>query len=270
MNQISGIGNLARSQLALLLRKSQGTISTRDAAKILNLSPVDAAKTMARLAAKGWISRVKRGLYVSVPVESSTTEPALQDPWIIAQKLFSPCYIGGWSAAEHWQLTEQVFQRVIVVTTRKIRNREVAMRGVSFLIKTIPPGALFGTRPVWRGSLRMDVSDPSRTIIDLLDDPRLGGGIQHVSDILAEYFKSDERNTKLLVDYGDRLGNRTVFKRLGFLISRIVPGEKELLGACKERLSKGNSPLDPSLPKEKIVRAWRLWVPSYWIGKKIT
>jgi predicted transcriptional regulator of viral defense system len=269
MNRVSGISNKARSRLALLLRKTQGTIATSEAAKILNLSAAEAAKTMARLAEKGWISRVKRGLYVPVPVESSTTEPALQDPWLIAQRLFAPCYIGGWSAAEYWQLTEQFFQRIVAITTRKQRNREVAMRGVSFLIKTISPDALFGTLPVWRGSLRIDVSDSSRTIIDILDDPRLGGGIQHVSDILAEYLKSDQKNTKLLIDYGDRLGNRTVFKRLGFLMSRLAPEDKEFLDACRKRLSKGYSPLDPALPKEKIVRAWRLWVPAYWTGKKI-
>jgi len=80
------------------------------------MSAIEAAKTMARLANKGWLSRVRRGLYVPVPIESATTDPALQDPWLIAQKLYAPCYIGGWSAAEHWQLTEQVFQRIVVMT----------------------------------------------------------------------------------------------------------------------------------------------------------
>ena len=34
---------------------------------------------------------------------------SLEDPLVIAEKLFSPCYVGGWSAAEYWGITEQIF-----------------------------------------------------------------------------------------------------------------------------------------------------------------
>jgi len=95
----------------------------------------------------------------------------------------------------------------------------------------------------------MDVSDPTRTIIDLMDDPRLGGGIKHVSDILTNYLKSEEKNPKQLLEYGDRLGNRTVFKRLGFLVSRLAPQEKELQNSCRERLS-------------QAIRLWTLLCPN--------
>lgn len=37
----------------------------------------------------------------------------------MAAKVFEPCYIGDWSAAECWDLTEQVFREVVVVTSRQ-------------------------------------------------------------------------------------------------------------------------------------------------------
>jgi len=43
---------------------------------------------------------------VSVPLESRTADVPLEDPWLIAERLFAPCYIGGWSAAEYLDLTE--------------------------------------------------------------------------------------------------------------------------------------------------------------------
>ena len=43
------------------------------------------------------MSRVRRGLYVSVPLESRTADVPLEDPWLIAERLFAPCYIGGWA-----------------------------------------------------------------------------------------------------------------------------------------------------------------------------
>jgi len=51
----------------------------------------------------------------------------------------------------------------------------------------------------------------------MLDDPALGGGIQHVSDCLAAYLKRADRDDARLIGYADRLGNGAVFKRLGFL-----------------------------------------------------
>ncbi|MBI2403374.1 MAG: hypothetical protein HYV20_11710 [Gemmatimonadetes bacterium] len=52
-------------------------------------------------------------------------------------------------------------------------------------MKVVSPERLFGTRVVSRGRVRVQGSDPPRTLFDLLDDPELGGGIRHVADVLA-------------------------------------------------------------------------------------
>ena len=70
---------------------------------------------------------------------------------------------------------------------------------------------MFGTVSVWRGQNRVAVSDPSRTVIDVLDDPRLGGGIRTVADVLREYLQGEHRDDDQLVEYGDRLGNRAAY-----------------------------------------------------------
>jgi predicted transcriptional regulator of viral defense system len=80
---------------------------------------------------------------------------------------------------------------------------------------------MFGLRKVWRRHLPVLVSDPSRTIIDILNEPATGGGIRHVADVLQAYFESDHRDDSTLVNYGTRLGNATVFKRLGYLVERL-------------------------------------------------
>lgn len=102
---LSGLGKLSRSQLAALLRQSTGTVSPAMAAKVLSLSRTDAAKLLSRWAAQGWLQRVRRGIYVPVPLESERADSAPEDSWVIAEAAFAPCYICGWSAAEHWGLT---------------------------------------------------------------------------------------------------------------------------------------------------------------------
>ena len=128
MENISGLGKKERKKLSAIFRETKGTISVRDAAGILKITSTEAAKMLTLWAKKGWLSRVRRGLYVRVPLESYTTDIPLEDSWIIADRLFSPCYIGGWSAAEYWDLTEQIFRTVVVLTRQKPRERSPVSR----------------------------------------------------------------------------------------------------------------------------------------------
>jgi predicted transcriptional regulator of viral defense system len=267
MNTISGIGKIDRQRLSETIRGTKGSISVSEAAKILEISPSDAAKMLSRWSKKGWLSRVKRGIYVPIPLESRTPDMPLEDAWIIAERLYSPCYIGGWSAAEYWSLTEQIFRAIVVMTTKKPRDRNPTLRGTNFLLRTIPEKAMFGLKPVWRKEIKVWVSDPTRTIVDILNAPQLGGGIRSVVDIFENYVKSENKNIDSLIEYASRLGNGAVFKRLGFILERFGPDEKQAINACKSRLTKGNSKLDPNLPADKLITRWRLWVSRNWVGE---
>ncbi len=268
MQTSSGLGKESRKRLAEILRRTRGTVAVSQAAEILGVPADRAAKMLARWARQGWMSRVRQGLYVPVPLEARTADVALEDPWVIAEQLYSPCYIGGWTAAEYWGLTEQIFRTVVVMTTRKPRDRRPKFKGTDFLLKTISASALFGTKAVWRGQVKVNVADPTRMILDMLDDPSLGGGIRPTVDVFRAYVGSDKKDSKLLVQYADRLGNGAVFKRLGFIAERYASNEQELIAACRARLTKGNAKLDPALPSDKLVSAWRLWIPSNWAKEK--
>lgn len=264
MNTPLGIGKLDRKRITALLRETQETISLKDAAKILGMSHTEAAKCLSRWTSKGWLRRVKRGIYISVPLESATTNITLEDPWIIAEKLYHPCYIGGWSAAEYWAFTEQIFRTVLVKTTQKPRNRRPVILGTKFLLNTTSKEAMFGLKGVWRGQIKVLVSDPTRTLLDLIAEPKLGGGIRGVTDMLNEYLKSEHKNFELLIKYAKRLNNGAVFKRLGFLLERYTPEEKQVIEACKMYLTKGIVKLDPNLEADTLITKWRLWVPKGW------
>ena len=263
MLPIGGLRGASREKLSKVLRHSKGAISAADASRALNVERAEAARLLSNWSARGWLSRVRRGLYVSVPLESSTPDLPLDDGWVVAERLFAPCYIGGWSAVMHWGLTEQLFRSTLVVTTRRPRARRVDARGTVFVVRTVDKRAMFGLKTIWRGKAKVNVSDPTRTVVDLLDTPELGGGIRTVVDILKSYFHSSFRDPKLLVRYADQLGNKAVFKRLGFLATLVAPGEAELIADCRQRLSAGNAKLDPKLPAERLVTAWRVWVSGF-------
>ncbi|MBD3770475.1 MAG: type IV toxin-antitoxin system AbiEi family antitoxin domain-containing protein [Rhodobacterales bacterium] len=252
-----------RQHVAQLIARAGDVIQIDDAVSILGIDRDAAAKTLARWTKQGWLRRVRRGVYVPATLDSLGSEHVLEDPWVLVPSLFAPAYVGGRTAAEYWDLTEQLFNDIVVITAKSVRQKSQKRHGATFTLKHVQARKLFGTKSVWRGSAKVQVSDVQKTLVDMLDDPSIGGGIQHVADCLGEYFKRKDRNDNLLIDYCVRLGNGAVFKRLGYL-SEIRGGEEELAQACRGHLSKGTAKLDPSLDCQKLVTQWQLWVPARW------
>ncbi|MCK5695376.1 MAG: hypothetical protein KAH62_02020 [Desulfobacula sp.] len=96
----------------------------------------------------------------------------------------------------------------------------------------------------------------------MLINPVFGGGILSVKDMLVNFLQSENKNLELLIEYSEKLRNGAVFKRLGFLLEKIAPGESKILEQCRKRLTAGNAKLDPKLNNSKLVTRWRLWVPE--------
>jgi predicted transcriptional regulator of viral defense system len=253
----------ARARLSAVLQTAKDLVSIEDAMKALEVDRRAATKVLARWQHQGWLKRVGPGIYVPVPLDALTTEQVLRDPWVLVPALFAPGYIGGWTAAEHWDLTEQLFRSIFVFTARAFRSKEQTVQGVSFTLRGIPEDALFGIKTLWRGQARVPIADKHRTIVDLLADPATGGGIRHVKLCLHNYLRDPEANTDTLIRYAEKLGKGAVFKRLGFLASQIS-GNEALAESCRQRLTQGNAKLDPAVPSRRLVKAWRLWIPKNW------
>ncbi|MBR1208754.1 MULTISPECIES: type IV toxin-antitoxin system AbiEi family antitoxin [unclassified Bradyrhizobium] len=252
-----------RAQLQRVLAASGDVIHIADVTKALTVSRVEAAKRLARWREQGWLRRVGTGAYVPASVDTLGSERVLDDAWVLVPALFAPAYVGGRTAAEHWDLTEQIFKDIVVITGRAIRSKQQSRHGFDFTLKHLKPAKIFGTKPVWRHHTKVPVSDVHRTIIDLLDDPAIGGGIQQVADCLHVYFRRPDRNDAKLIEYADQLGNGAVFKRLGFLAER-QEGGGALAEQCRTRLTAGNAKLDPALECRRLISRWRLFVPLSW------
>ncbi len=264
MSNISGIGPVSRERLSRVLRNSKGVITVDLVSESLNISNNEAGKLLSNWTKQDWLYRIKRGIYIPVPIESSGGEPAIEDPWIIAAVVFSPCYIGGWTAAGYRDLSEQLFKSICVITLRNKRNKEVKIGTVDFYVKTISSVELSGYNSIWRGQIKVNVSDPSKTIADMLDDVKPGGGIRPVTDILTNYMKSPHKDLNKVIRYAEQIGNKTVYKRLGFLLERGFPDESDTIKLCQDKISAGYTKLDPALESDTIVTRWNLIVPAYW------
>jgi predicted transcriptional regulator of viral defense system len=252
-----------REQLAAVLQMSGDLVRVEDAAKVLGISRYSAAKSLARWEGRRWLKRLRRGLYAPIPLSLTANENVVEDPWTLVPEIFAPGYIGGVTAAHHWDLTEQIFRTIFVYTTRHVRMKEETIQSFPFHLRHIPEDRMFGTSTLWRGRRKILLSDVHRTIVDLLDDPSAGGGIRHIEGCLRSYLEAKEANLPKLIEYAERLKNGAVFKRLGFLGERLH-GPADFVDACAQRLTKGNAKLDPTLPSPRLVKRWRLAVPDNW------
>lgn len=258
-----------RAVLARVLSSSRDVIKIDHVTQALGISRTDGAKRLARWVEQGWLHRVGRGVYVPVALDTLGAEQILDDPWVLIPSLYEPAYIAGRTAAEYWDLTEQIFKDLVVITGQPIRQRRQVRHGTHIVLKHLDEKKIFGTKPVWRHHTKVFISDVHRTVVDMLDDPAIGGGIQHVADCLNTYLKRSDRADHKLIEYAERLGNGAVFKRLGFLAERYATGTK-LATLCQARMSSGLAKLDPALSSPRINSKWKLRISDTWVKESTT
>lgn len=253
----------SRTRLATVLRATKDVVSIDTAASALELDRTKAAKLLSRWREQGWLRRIGSGLYVPVPLDLAASEQVVEDPWVLTPALFGECYIGGWTAAHHWDMTEQLFNETIVFTTQRVSEKRPTAQGVTFVVRHIARARIFGLKSIWRGARRVNVSDPARTLIDMLAMPETGGGMDHVADCLGTHAKTKDFDRNTLIHYAEQFGNGVIFKRLGYLAETRLHNA-ELADACRARMTQGYAQLDPARPSSQLHTAWRLWVPERW------
>jgi predicted transcriptional regulator of viral defense system len=260
---MAGTGRDKKRELSLLAGAAEGgVIGVRASAEALGVSTRVASARLAAWTRAGWLARVRRGLYFVLPLESeSESRTTVEDPWLLADALFSPCYIGGWSAAEHWGMTEQLFRSTFVATTSNIRKRSMSHLGATFTLVRVRPDRLQHLTPVWRGSTRVLLSSRERTIVDAAVDPRWVGGIRHMTDVFTTYSTDRNANADALLQELRRSGNGAAAKRIGFLAEKIWPSARNVIEGALKLRSKGVVKLDPMVRRHGPINSrWGLWV----------
>lgn len=259
----AGLSGKNRGFLTELNRSFAGPFTAAEAATAIGLDRPRSSRLLRQLASRGWLKRLQRGLYTTVPLEASDALAWSADPWAIAATALAPGYIAGWTALHHWDLTDQIFSSVAFVTSRPVPHRLREIGSARFELRHRPESALFGLRKVWRERLPVQISDRERTLVDCLDDPSLGGGLRHVAGAFETYAAGESVSWQRLIDYGDRLGNRTAFKRFGYLAEALDFADGDLNSALLRRISSGIGKLDPAMPDDGPVSTrWGLRINS--------
>lgn len=213
-------------------------------------------RLVARLKKDGLIVEVEKGKYLLLGFEP---ERVLSNPLFIASHLVMPAYVSYWSALHFYGFTEQVPLTVFIATTKK--KRPVSFHGFQFRFVTVQPRKFFGYQREMVGELPVLIADEAKAIVDSLDQPRYVGGIAEVAKALRAALEVVDMPT--LVEYANRMGDRSLGSRLGYLLESLghpVEGQRPEL---VEGLICSASPvkLDPARPRNGHTNTrWRVVV----------
>jgi predicted transcriptional regulator of viral defense system len=267
MSELAGIGKLYRKKLSKVLEGNYSVITSKLVSETLKVSIQESGRLLSRWNKSGWIKRIKRGSYIPVPLESSTNKVILEEPFLVVDSLYAPGYLAGFSAVKHWDFTEQIIESVTFYTLKKIKERNPIHGGIKFKLKTISKYKLFGLKTLWIGSKKIKISDPTKTMIDLLDDPKIVGGITIIIDFYSEYISSEHCDLDLLIQYAQQMKNKTIFKRLGLINELVFNADEKVLSVFLENISSGYSEFDPTVSSEYYISRWKLKTSEFWKNK---
>lgn len=236
-----------------------GLFTLQDAGRILGPDREKHVRQfLYRLRKKGWIERVKPGLFAVIPLSSGAERTPQIHEFLIAMRLVDPAAIAYFSAMNHHGLTEQLPRQVLIATNHKVARPARESLGFSYRIISHRQERFFGVRKEWINESPFMITDPEKTLIDGLARPEYVGGVGIVAQALsASWTKIDE---KRLYDYAARMGISAVVKRLGFLLETLTIGNPDQLRHAVE-LSTGYPRLDPTLPAQGTHnRCWGLLI----------
>lgn len=213
-------------------RANLRVFSVKDAHLLTGMPRERCYQVLSQMKQKGTVSEIEGGKYVS-------TIPSPPDILSIASNVIHPSYISFWSALSFHGFTEQLPRMVFIATTK--RKRAIAYEDTQMKFITISPSRFFGYTRL-EGDVTM--ADKEKSLVDSLLLPRYAGGIHEFAKCLSNAWK--EIRAKALVDYASRMGNRSLIKRLGYLIDTLkLPIDAALTQRLRDELGKGYSLLDP-------------------------
>lgn len=220
----------------------------------IGLTPDHVIALLHRLAASGWTTRIKKGLYA---INDPLTKLPRAHPFAIGTAIVTPSAVSHWSALQHWGLTEQIPVTVTVSSPTRTfppsdRGSDLGARpawtvgGVRYESVAIARSRFFGITQVWVSERnRVPVFDRERSLLDTFLHFHIFGSLSIALEILEAHLADIDIDR--LVRYAIRLGVAAVLKRVGWALEEFG-APPDVVAPLRTYPAKGDSPLDPSRP----------------------
>jgi predicted transcriptional regulator of viral defense system len=232
-----------------LQQKGRYSFTRSEALKAMDITDIALKLSLHRLITKKRIASIKRGFYVTIPLEYSASG-MLPPDWFIddlMDYLDEPYYIGLLSAAAIHGVAHQQPQELQVIVPIHIRGVKSGRLRIRFIKKKEKQRASIVQAKTATGN--MNVSDAALTALDLVGYAKQVGGLETVQPIIKEL--CEKITAPLLMAAAQSEVNLAFVQRLGFILDKLE--RKDLSGELSnwiERKKPKWTPLEPSSPRK--------------------
>ena len=191
----------------------QKTVTLADLRRTLGASDGYARFVAHSLVKKGWLERLRPGLFQLIPAERGREGVADTNPLAAGAALITPYFFSFGTACTHHRLTEQVFAEVYLAVQQRRPPRMI--RGKRYIFAYVSERRFFGFKEVSVLGVPVQMAVVERALLDAIDRPRYAGGIAEVSRIAAKSIA--KISWDLLFELVNKWGSSALAQRLGYL-----------------------------------------------------
>jgi predicted transcriptional regulator of viral defense system len=203
-----------------------------------------------RLEKKGWITSVRKGVYLRLPAEAAVEGRVyLEDPFAVALKVFDG-YLAFQSALRVHGLSE--YQPFTVFVATKSKSETLLLLG-QYEIKVIKLGRRYA------GFERKDgyqVSSLAKTFFDCFYHPQHAGGF---SEILKALHACKGMDWNEFLSYFRKFASNSFCQKVGYLLTLLQETDYEIpdsvIGYLEERV-RVKTRLNPEMSGGKLNKEW--------------
>jgi len=164
-----------------------------------------------------------------------------EDPLIIASRIIWPSYISLWAAFRYHNLTEQIPNKISVMTTRSKSREKIQIMNTTIIFEKIRPSWFFGFSKIKIQDFEVFMAEPEKALIDAILLKKISTA--EIYSLLQNNIKNI--STKKIVDYILRTKNSALAKRYGWMLESLGCNHAKKL---KKQAYKTIIPLDIARP----------------------
>lgn len=159
-----------------------------------------------RLKNRGVVQQLQRNVYT-----------VQDDPLIIASRIVWPSYMSLWAALRYHNLTEQIPNKISVVTTRAKSRESISLTNMTIIFERVRPKWFFGFSKIKINDFEIFMAEPEKALIDGVLLKRIS--VTEIYSILSENLK--HLSSEKIIDYVLRIQNKALAKRFGWMLSSL-------------------------------------------------
>lgn len=217
---------------------------------------------------RGNMGQVKKGLFFSVDAGYSP-EGQPVDYFLVTSKAADDAVLGYYTTLDILGHAHSVYNRYYFITKKAKNYNRFQFRGNEFLPVQVSKRLVkkgqtnLGVRDYDRKGEMIDITTIERTLVDLLDRPKYGGGWEQIwRSFEGVSFLQIEK----IIDYVEALENATTAAKVGYFLEDnldTISIDEDKLKNLEDLKPKQRHYMDRSVEGGKLVSRWNLIVPEY-------